>query len=245
MKKLKNAVILLLTLLLIGCGAILPGIVGALMDRDMVNQTGTREMASIALDMDGEKRSLTTVGKIDLLCRAQSINITEKEASMTVPDVNAAVEKAIQAYIDAGVFEWFDFDAWITQPKLCIDPDNPDNYGIFWNVTIINKNAPYQSLVMDIDDETGTVYSIRYDIYESYSVDGVWERNAAVMDGVVHVYLSQLGMMEPDAEPYLEYGELDGEVLWGGFYFTDENYGHCGIEFNVTGSGSFWNYFPE
>lgn len=245
MKKLKNALILLLTIGLIGCGAILPGIVAAVMDRDAVNQTGTREMASVALEMGEEKQLLSTAGKLDLLRRGQTINITEKEASMTLADVNGAVETAMAEYIDAGIFEWFDFDAWITQPKLCIDPDSPDNYGVFWTVTIINKMEPYQTLSMDIDDETGKIYSIRYDTYGEYRLEGVWERNAAIMDSFVHVYLSQLGMMEQDAEPYLEYGELDGEVLCGGFYFTDEHYGRCGIEFYVTGTGSFWNYFPE
>lgn len=245
MKKLKNCLILLLTILLIGCGAVLPGIMAAVMDRNTANQSGTREIASISLEMDDEKQSLTTVGKIDLLRRAQFINITEKEASMEVADVNDALETAMEEYIDAGVFEWFDYDSWITQPKLCIDPNDPDNYGIFWTVTVINEKEPYQTLAVDIDDETGIIYSIRYDTYGEYSLDGVWERNAAVMDGVVHVYLSQLGMMERNAEPYLEYGELDGEVLWGGFYFTDEDFGHCGIEFYVTGTGSFWVYFPE
>lgn len=245
MKKLKNAMILLLTILFIGCGAILPGIVAAVMDRDNVNQTGTREMASVALEMGEERRSLTTGGKIDLLRRGKCINITEKDASMTEADVNAAVETAMAEYIDAGVFGWFDYSAWTAVPKLCIDPDAPDNYAVIWTVTVIQETNPYQTLAVDVDDETGRIYSIRYDIYGEYSLDGVWERNAAVMDAVTHVYLNQLGLLQENAEPNIEYSELDGEVLCGTFLFRDEEFAQVGIEFYVTGTGSFWIYFPE
>ena len=245
MRKLKTILIFLVTLALLAVGAAFPKLVAMVTDRNHLNQPGTQEMQSINLDLSGERQALSTVGKIDLLSRGQTINITENEASMTVAEVNAAVEAAMAEYVDAGIFEWFDITAWNTQPKLCVDPNAPDNYGIFWTVTILNEIEPYQSLGMDIDDETGKIYSIRYDTYGEYVLEGVWERNAAVMDGVVHVYLHQLGIMERNAEPYLEYSELDGEVLCGSFYFTDENYGRCGIEFYVTGTGSFWIYFPE
>ena len=148
---------------------------------------------------------------------------------------------------DAGIFDWFEYTAWNAQPKLCIDPDTPDNYGIFWTVTILNENEPYQSLVIDIDDHTGTIISIRYDIYGAYSLDGIEERNSSIRDAFVHVYLSQLGLLDDqnNVEPYVEYGELDGEVFYGVFLLRDEEYGDIPIEFNVAGPGSFWVFFRE
>ena len=249
MRRLKNILILLLTILFIGCGAILPGVVAAVMDRDRANQSGTKEMPTFAWnvsDANGEPRSLSPLALIGLLRKGQTIAITEKDAAMTEAEVNAAVETAMGQYEDAGIFQWFDYDAWNVQPVLCIDPDAPDNYGIFWTVTIINKKAPYQTLGVDIDDETGKIYSIRYDIYGEYSLDGVWERNYAVMDAFVHTYLTQLGLLDgqQSVEPNIVYAELDGEVLCGGLYVENEEYGLQRIEFYVTGTGSFWVYFP-
>lgn len=247
MRKLKIALIFLVTVALLTVGAVLPRLVAMVTDRNHLNQSGTQEMQSINLDLSGERRALSTVGKIDLLSRGQTINITEKEASMTVAEVNAAVEAAMAEYVDAGIFEWFDITAWNTQPKLCVDPDAPDNYGIFWMVTILNENEPYQCLMMDIDDETGKVFSIRYDIYVAYSLEGIEERNFGIRDTFVHVYLSQLGLWDDrgNVEPYVEYGELDGEVFYGVFMLRDEEYGDIPIEFNVAGPGSFWVYFRE
>lgn len=245
MRRLKNAMVFLVTLGLLAVGAGLPRLVAVATDRNHLDQPGTREMQSIDLDLSGERRELSVGGKIDLLRHCQIIDITEKEATMTVAEVNAAAEAAMAEYVDAGIFQWFDITSWTSQPKLCIDPDAPDNYGIFWMVTVINELKPYQSLGIDIDDETGTVYSIRYDLYGEYSLDGVWERNYSTMDAVSHVYLNQLGLLEQNMEPNIEYGELDGEVLCGRFFFKDDDFGKIGIEFYVTGTGSFWVYFTE
>ena len=246
MRKLKTALIFLVTLALLAVGAAMPKLLAMVNDRNHLNQPGTQQMQSIALDLSGENRVLSTVGKIDLLRSGKIIAVTENEASMTEAAVNATAGAAMEAYINAGIFQWFDVTAWNASPMLCIDPDAPDHYGIFWSVTILNENEPYQSLMMDIDDETGKIFSIRYDCYGTYSLDGVWERNTAVMDAFTHVYLNQLGLLDQEnTEPNMEYGELDGEVLCGRFFLTDDDHGEIAIEFYVTGTGSFWNFFPE
>lgn len=245
MRTFRTAVILLTTLVLLAMGAFLPMLIAAATDCDR-SQSGSRALTAIDLnvsDANGASRSLSAAGKIALLRDGKMINITEKEASMTEAEVNAAVEAAMEEYTDAGIFDWFEYTAWNVQPWLCIDPNAPDNYGIFWTVTIINENAPYQSLGMDIDDHTGKIYSIRYDIYGDYSLVGVWERNTATMDAVARVYLNQLELL--NAEPYVEFAELDGEVLCGRFCASDAEYGETYIEFYVTGTGSFWVYFPS
>lgn len=249
MRKFRITLILLSTAALLTLGAFLPMLLAAVTDRNL-NLSGTHEIPAIILnvsDANREPRSLPAAGKIALLRDGKTINITEKEAAMSEAQVNAAVEKALSEYIDAGIFDWFEYTAWHTQPKLYIDPDVPDNYGIFWTVTILNEKEPYQNLTMDVDDETGNIFSIRYDIYESYSLDRIKERNSAILDTFVHVYLSQLGIADPleNTEAYVEYGELDGEVFYGVFLLQDEELGNIPIEFSVAGPGSFWVYFRE
>lgn len=247
MRTLRTMLILLMTLGLLTLGAGLPKLVGMMTDRETINRPGYQAMRSVALDLSGERRYLSTAGKIVLLSRCETFNVTEKETSMTEAEVNAALISQMEEYAAAGVFAWFDHTSWVLQPKLCIDPDAPDNYGIFWTVTIVNNQKPYESLNVDIDDETGRIYSIRYDLYGEYSLDGGLERNFATMDAFVHVYLNQLGLYdaEQDLEPNIEYGELDGDVLYGSFSFTDGEYGEIAIEFYVTRTGSLSVYFPE
>lgn len=244
MRNFKILLSLLMTLALIAAGANLPRFVSDRMDREIMGQSGSRDMASIALDLSGENRKLTTAEKITLLSRGKTIAVSENEASMTMAEVNAAVEKQMEAYIDAGIFEWFEYTSWITQPYLCVDPQAPENFALFWTVTIVNEMHPYQTLGVDIDDETGTIYSIRYDQLGSFPVEDVWEQNYANMDAFVHVYLNQLGLLDANMEPHLEYGELDGLVLCAEFVFTEAGYGKCALEFYMTAPGGYWIYFP-
>lgn len=244
MRKLKSFAVLLLTWALIAAGANLPRLISERMDRQTAGRFGSREMTSIALDLSGEQERLTTAGKLDLLSRGQNIAITEREASMTVAEVNAAFEMQIEQYVAAGIFEWFEYTSWITQPNLCVDQTAPHNYNIFWTVTVISEHAPYQVLMADIDDETGRIFSIRFETNGTYAPDGVMERNAAIMDAFVPIYLQQLGLMEENMEPVIEYGEMDGDVMWSQFAFKDRDCGTITIEFYVFGPGGFYNHFP-
>lgn len=244
MKKFITLLILLMTWVLISAGANLPRFVSERIDQENRNQSGSGQMASIALDLSGELDHLTTAGKLDLLSRGENIAITENQASMTMAEVNEAFRTQMDQYVAAGIFEWFEFTSWIAQPNLCIDQDAPDNYNIFWTVTVINENEPYQFLMADIDDETGRIFSIRFEANGTYAPDGIAERNTAIMDAFVPIYLEQLGLMEENREPAVEYGELDGDVLWSQFIFKDADYGAITIEFYVFGSGGFYNYIP-
>lgn len=245
MRKIKTLLVFLITLGLLGAGAYLPQLVAAVKDRKNLNQPGSQNMASVALDLSGERKGLSTAGKIDLLRRGKTIAVTEREASMMEADVNAAVEILMDDYIAAGIFNWFEYTSWVAQPYLCVDLEAPDNFCVFWSVTIINENKPYQTLEVDIDDETGKIFSIRYDRFGEFPLNGVWERNMATADAFVHVYLNQLELLEENVEPHMEYHELDGHVLCGGFSFEDEEYGGLRIEFYTSGNGAFWLYFPE
>lgn len=249
MRTIKTLLILLVTVGLVAAGASLPKLVAAVMDNDTINNAGYGAMPSVALDLSGERKPLSTAGKLVLLRRGENISIPEDKARMTPEEVNTALLDQLDQYTAAGIFEWFEPTSWVATPHLCIDQDDPDNYGIFWTVTVLNGNGPSQSLNVDIDDETGRIFCIGYEKYGEYALEGVWERNYGLMNAFVPLYLQQLGLPQEqqDAQvaPNVEYGELDGEVLWARFTFTDDEYGEIPIEFYVTGAGGFYNYFPE
>ena len=101
-------------------------------------------------------------------------------------------------------------------------------------------------MLLDIDDETGKILCIRYDVYDSYSMDGVWERNKTIMDAFTDIYFAQIGMTEAaESAASIAYFERDGGVSSALYGFGDVTYGEIKLEFYVEGSGGFFLYLPN
>lgn len=249
MRKLKAPLLILLTILLLIAGANLPKAAAVVQD-STANTVGYSDMQSVSLDLSGNRGSLSVEEKLLLLRDNNILSITEDEASMTLEEVQAAVDAAMRPYEDAGIFQWFKASSANYVPVLCLDPEDPERYNIFWSVSFVNKNEPYQILMLDIDDETGIPFSIRYEIYGSYDLKNVLERNYTVMRAFTDIYFRQLGWTEvadyaESTGTGYEYGVLDGEVSLSRYSFGDARYGEINIEFYVTGTGSFYNYFSD
>lgn len=248
MRKLKIPLLILLTIVLLIAGASLPTIVAAVQDRVTVDHSGFGDMPSIELTLSRDKDSMDAAEKLLLLAADNRIYISEAEANMTADDALTALCAEMDRYIDAGIFEWFDASSISCEPFICIDTNDTQRYNIFWTITMINKNEPYQVLMADMDDETGVIYSLRYEAYQEYALNGVWERNETVMDAFTDLYFQALGWTE--AAEYArstgigyEYLELDGEVSCARYSFGDTQYGEINMEFYVYGSGGFITYF--
>ena len=224
--------LIFLTILLLLLGGGMPWIVSAVQDNALLHHSGYRNIDAIQLDFS--ERSMAD--KLSLLSHSQPVDITHTQATMIQEEVFAAVEREMAQYEDAGIFQWFEITRRTAQPKLGIDVNDVNHYLVYWTVTYINKKDPSRSLVVDLDDESGKILSIRYEVYDTYSMDGVWERNRATMDAFTEIYFSQLDVTPPD----YEYFERDGGVSSALYHFEE-----LAIEFFAEGAGGFYLYFPE
>ena len=249
MRNLKISLLILLTILLLAGFAALPVIAASLQDNRVVNQSGYQQMQTMKLDYGNEKETLPIMGKLALFTIMQTIDIDASQASMTEEEAFLAAETQMKAYEEAGIFQWFDVPLRSATPKLGIDPNDATNYVVFWTVTYISEKGQKQTLLLDIDDETGKILSIRHEVYEAYSMDGVWERNKKIMNAFTDIYFSQLGMTEAkkyaETEAGFEYYERDGGVSNALYSFGDVTYGEISIDFYVEGAGGFYLYFPN
>lgn len=224
--------LIFLTILLVLLGGGMPWIVSAVQDNALLHHSGYCDIDAIQLDFS--ERSMAD--KLSLLSRSQPVDITHTQATMIQEEVFAAVEREMAQYEDAGIFQWFEITRRTAQPKLGIDVNDVNHYLVYWTVTYINKTDPSRSLMVDLDDESGKILSIRYEVYDTYSMDGVWERNRATMDAFTEIYFSQLDVTPPD----YEYFERDGGVSSALYRFEE-----FAIEFFTEGAGGFYLYFPE
>ena len=173
MKKLKMPLLVLLATIMLAAFASLPAIAASVQDSTTVNHSGYGQMKSMELEFAEEKETLPMMGKLALLGHMECVDIDPSQASMTEEEVFAAAEASMEAYIDAGIFQWFDVTLRSAVPKLGVDLNDVNNYIVLWTVSFVDEVDQSCVLLLDIDDETGKILSIRYGVYDSYSMDGV------------------------------------------------------------------------
>lgn len=171
--------------------AALPEYVFSVLDIQSVNTPFFHNMPSLQLHLNAEQPALTALEKLVLLCRGKTVNITQDQATMTEADVQKAVYSCMTEYENAGIVQWFEPTQMSMQPHLMYDPADSARHLVVWTVTMIGGGQdPEQVLLMDIDDETGTILCISYDVYGAFSMEGVWERNQVVMEKFTDIYFS-------------------------------------------------------
>ena len=155
--------LIFLTILLLLLGGGMPWIVSAVQDNALLHHSGYRDIDAIQLDFS--ERSMAD--KLSLLSHSQPVDITHTQATMTQEEVFTAVEREMAQYEDAGIFQWFEITRRTAQPKLGIDVNDVNRFLVYWTVTYINKKDPSRSLIVDLDDESGKILSIRYEVYDT------------------------------------------------------------------------------
>lgn len=247
MKKLKIPLAIILTLGLLYVFACLPGIVSGILDLHFGKTPSYNDMLTVKLDLSQDHQEMRFPEKLLLLRDAQPVKIDPSQATMPEGDVEDIVNAFLQLCENAGIYESFKPSHMYMQAKLMYDFSDASKHLVIWTVTMINKNEPNQNVVIDVDDETGKILCIKYNIYRSYSMDDVWERNKVVMERFAKLYFDQLGMptitdaagSNPSFVAGYEYGEIDGGVSEAIYTLADSEIGEFAIHITVDGAGGF------
>lgn len=249
-KRIAALVLILVTILFLGITASLPRIVATVQDRKAIDHSHYNEMVSLKLDLSEKRQQIPVLGKLAMLGGMTTVDIDPSQASMAQENVFAAAETLMEEYVQTGIFEWFDVTLRTATPKLGILADDTNNFLVYWTVVYFNENDSSRSLMLDIDDETGKILCIRYQVYDAYTMEGVWTRNQAVMEKFTDIYFAQLGLSEAaqyakSNEVGYAYYDRDGGVTDAQYSFGDALYGEIDLTFCVEGAGGFYLYFQR
>ena len=251
MSRLKLSVTVLLTLALLVALALMPRAVAGITDLLADEKGGTASMQSVELAFPGDQTELPgyMMRKLALEQRMTSVPITAEQAAMTEDQVYAAAEAAMEIYVQAGLFEWFEVDFQSLQPYLGIDPNDKSNNTLFWGVDFTKQGDQYQDLFLHIDDETGKILYISYTTNAPDKFNYYYPENQhAMMESFVDAFFSPLNLADRSeyegllGESAVEQ-ELTDDVTCILYTFHDAQYGMMHIEFYITPSG-FHVYFP-
>ena len=250
MNKLKMPLAIVLTVVLLLLCAALPKFVSLIIDIKSGQSPSYTDMATVQLDLSSNS-SFTTTDKLALMCTAEATNISPDQMTMTEDDVHAAVTAFLKQLESSGIFSGFEPTVLSIQPKLMFNLSDSSQHIAVWTVSFTCDDEPYQSLLLDVDDETGQILSVSYNIYQSYEMETVWEHNAVVLRILAEVYFSQLGLGEGmnvaaiNTEQIYDYNEVDGGVTEAVYMFESPLFGEFYIQFTVDGAGGFSTIFLQ
>ena len=252
MCKLKTAVALLLTGLLIAVLAILPRAVAGISDLLTGKKPVSAPMQSVelAFHSDTVDEPGYMMRRLALEQRMTTIPIEPTQASMTEEEVITAAQAGMDIYTEANLFNWFEYDFCSAQPYLGVDPEDKNNNAIFWGVTFTTESDPYQSLFLHIDDETGNI------LYLAYETDGpdqyqyyYQENQRLMMEGFVDSFFRPLNLTQRDeyenllGESVIEQ-DLTDDVTCVVYTFEDAEYGTIHVAFHISPEG-LHVFFPS
>lgn len=253
MRRLKIPILILGTLGLLAAFALLPRFISHALDLRRGNSPAYTDIHSVQLDLSADENTLTTVDKLALLSRAETVNIRQDQAAMEESEVYEVIQAFFAQLESTGICAGFEPTQFSIEPKLVYDLSDSFRNFTLWTASFHCEDATKQSLLLDIDDETGQILCVRYHIYRSYDMKGVWKRNKELMDLFTDLYFGQLGLSEAaegiessqvadaaDENRFLyEYNEVDGGVSEAVYTFDSPVFGQFRIHINVDGAGGF------
>ena len=245
--------LLLLTGVLLVAGAFLPRISFFIQDRMAGQYIGYSSMQALNLEMiSSQDTTMPVMAKLASFRNMETMAISPAQASMTEEQALSAAESQMEDYIQADLFQWFDWTSRTVQPRIgfrLADWDQTTTFFVYWNVCFVNEGDPYQMLNLDIDDETGKILRIHYETLEDYTTDSFWDRNRERMEAFTEIYFRQLDLTEKaeyaaTAGAGYAYWDRDGDVSCARYSLVDEQFGRTTLEFYVNGAGSLMVIFP-
>lgn len=240
-----SAVVLALVLIL-GM-ALLPQGIAGISDYLTNEKPGTASIQNVELALNSDKTEEPgyMMRKLALEQRMTTIPIKPEQATMTKEEVLTAALDGMAVYVEAEVFEWFEYDFSAVDPYLGVDTENKNNNSIFWTVTLSRPYEPYQDLFLHIDDETGKILFLSYETYGQDQYKYYYQENQRLMmEGLVDAFLWPLNLTLGQLSEYegllgcsVEEQELTDDVTCVVYTYEDAAYGTIRVDFQITPRG--------
>lgn len=244
MRKIKTALTVLLTLLLLAAGSLLPMAAAQLQDKKTANVVQYADIEALQLKLEEEVLSMTFQEKIFLIMHGMGVEVNDENTKIKENDVIETTYAALTPYMELFFGKSFDNDYIHYYPVMVYDEGDPTRHAYYWYVTMSLDVSHDDQVILVLDDETGKLLAVgvtdsEMDIAEPYLQE--------LQYGLSTIYLSELGIA-PVAEWPLETAAVEENeargisVVAANYQFIDTLYGEVNIEIGVRTDG-FYIYF--
>lgn len=247
MNKIKTVFAVLLSLVLIAGLALLPQGIAGISEYLSNEKPGTASIRTVELTVYSDQADEPgyMMRKLALEQRMTTLPIEPEQASMTEEEVLNAALEGMEPYVDANIFEWFEYSFFSAEAYLGMDPENQSNNSVFWGVRFTHEEKPYHDLFLHIDDETG---NILYLSYETYGQDAHKyyepENQRLMMDDFVDAFFLPLNLTTDQMSMYKNFigmevkeNEIPDDATIVSYTYEDAVYGAVHITFHISPEG--------
>lgn len=244
MRKVRNAFLILLTVLLLVAGSLLPSAAAYFQDETITNAVQYESIEALKLKLEEEIPGMTYQEKIFLMMNGMGVEITDENTVIKEKEVMEAVYAAMTPYMELFFGKPFDNDYIYYYPVMLYDEGDPSRNAYYWYVNISLDVSYHDYITVILDDATGKLLAIDVTDPEWYIEDGYLQE---LQYSLAEIYFNELGI-SPVAEWPLELEATEAyeargiSVVASNYQFIDTLYGEINIEIGVRTDG-FYIFF--
>ena len=242
MRKVRNAFLILLTVLLLVAGSLLPSAAAYFQDETITNAVQYESIEAIKLKLEEEIPGMTYQEKIFLMMNGMGVEVTDENTVIKEKEVMEAVYAAMTPYMELFLGGSFDNDYIEYYPAMVYDESDPSRYTYYWYVTMSLDVSVNDTVSVILDDETGKILAVEMIDPDMHIDEKYLEK---LQYTLAAIYLEDLGI-EPVAEWPVEveaYDDTGSSLAATGYIFIDEIHGaEINAQIGVRPDG-FYIYF--
>ena len=237
MQKVKYALVLLLTAVLITLGALLPSIAARVQDAAEQGKVLFGDMEEIRLNL----YELSALQKLYLIPAATVVDMSTDKTKLREEDMEQTIAAVLRPYIQNGLIP-DTLDAFTSEyhPMLYYSPIDAELSNIVWMVSLASgeEQTDWQRIDILMDDKTGKILTINYNralpLYDDWMLEDL-------LKSFYTVYLNELDLTAEEGLHREENANAEKRAASTTFRWGDAEYGEWGIEFLLSDNG-FYNW---
>ena len=242
MRKVKNAVIILLTLVLLAVGSLLPAAVSRFQNNRIANVVQYENVEALQLELEEETPSMTFCEKLQLLSNGVGVEVTDASTKLKEEDIMEATYVALVRYMELFFGKSLDNDFFQYDIAMCYDEMDPTRYFYFWHVQLSLDTSYTDGISVILDDETGMLLAV--EMYDpEWAIDETYHRELET--AIAATYFGEWGVNPEMAWPR-DIEEITPNAsgrmgIAGQYMFVDKTYGEIHLEIGVYTTGFYIN----
>ena len=244
MRKVKNAFIILLAVLLLGTGGVLPMEAARLQDQTTTNVVRYESIDALQLKLEQaeDTMSMSFYEKLYLISNGEGIELPDGELELSQENVLEMTNAALLPYMNIFFGKPLDNDYLHYNKAMVYDARNPARLYYFWYVEMSLDASYTDRIVVALDDESGKILAMEvtdpdFNIDESYLQE--------LQENLAALYFETLSLTPVSAWPvYVDSASDRGEenlCVAAAYQLTDTVYGEVTIEIGVHTDGFYIN----
>ena len=240
MGKVKNALAILLAIILLAGGSLLPVAAARFQDKTTTNVVRYENIEALQLRLEENVMSVTFYEKLRLITNGAAIEIPDGEVELPKEGILEMTNAALLPYMNLFFGKPLDNDYLHYIKYMVYDESNPARLCYFWHVEMSLDASYTDHIVVALDDESGKILAIEvadpdFNIDESYLQE--------LQENLAALYFESLGLSPALAWPvYVDAASERGDgnlCVAAGYQLTDAVYGEVTIEIGVHTDGFY------